>query len=90
MKNILIFLLLSIGLILLQIYLSKKISRFYGLILPSLTFILSIFTVLNLMLVEGETLFQFIIQVIYTLLLCNLPTFLFLVIYYHFHQKNKR
>lgn len=45
MKNIFILLLLIVGIILLQIYLSKKQSKFYGLILPIITFVLSIFTI---------------------------------------------
>ena len=74
MKNLFILLLIIVAIILLQVYLSKKESKWYGLILPIITFSLSIFTIFNIALLGDESIFQIIFTVIYSFILANIPT----------------
>lgn len=67
------------GIILFQIYLSKKESRWLGLVLPSILFLLSWLYPLN-MLSTGE-LWQDIWAFVIALLLSNIFTVILLVIY---------
>lgn len=89
MKNLFILLLIIVAIILLQVYLSKKESKWYGLILPIITFSLSIFTIFNIALLGDESIFQIIFTVIYSFILANIPTCILLIIYYKFHNKLK-
>ena len=98
-------LLLLAGLILLQIFLSKRDNRWFGLILPVIFFCLSIVLVFVLMpirmgisnvLVDGQNLpaeqptALLILSLFLTFLVANVPTGLFLLIYFASREKIKR
>lgn len=102
---ILALLLLLAGLILLQIYLSKRDNRWFGLILPVIFFCLSIVLVFVFMpirvgisnvLVDGKNqpaeqpTGLLILHLFLTFLVANIPTGLFLLIYFASREKMKR
>jgi fumarate reductase subunit D len=92
MKNVTILLLIlpvvAIGLICLQLFLSKKESKWFGLILPMTTFAFSLIYVLNIM--DTGSLLQNIILIISTLLTSNIFTIILLAIYFAGREKMKR
>jgi len=67
------------GVILLQLFLSKRHNKWLGLILPIFTFAFSILFVMNIR--DTANLIQIIILIISTLLICNIPTIILLAIY---------
>ena len=89
MINIFILLLIIIGIILLQVYLSKKQTKRYGLVLPSISLLLSIFALLNIHIAKDDSVVQIIITLIYSFIFSNIPTCIFLAIYYKYHNKVK-
>lgn len=87
MRNatIILFLLLPmfIGIILLQTFLSRKESKYWGLILPSITFIYSLIMLLSVPFTDGFAL----VAVLSIFLIGNVPTILFLGIYLACREK---
>ncbi len=77
---LLILFLPFVGLIFLQLYLSKSNNRFVGLILPILQFLLSLFLVFGMVFYSYEG-GSMIVTICLTLFLFNIPTLLFLLIY---------
>lgn len=78
--NFIIVLLLFVGIIWLQVFLSKKESKVLGLILPGLSFFYSLIMISALIVYDmssGEV-FGLIAS---TLLLTNVPTIIFIIIY---------
>ena len=86
--NILFILVLGVGGIVLQIFLSKKESNWLGLILPIITFSVSLLFVLNAANI-GE-LSTVIVTMVSTFLLFNIQTAVLLVIYAACRGKRKR
>ncbi|MGE4485377.1 MAG: hypothetical protein AB7C97_09750 [Oscillospiraceae bacterium] len=87
-KNIITFLLMVPGAILLQWFLSKRSCKWLGLILPIVSFAFSLLFVLNI--ADTGSLWQNIVLTVSTLLLSNIPTIIFLAIYFACRQKIKR
>ncbi|MCD8354353.1 MAG: hypothetical protein LUC47_08595 [Clostridiales bacterium] len=83
------FLVLPIGAIVLQIFLSRMESRIPGLILPGLNLVVSVLTVL-LMVANTGSLMEIIATILSTLLLFNIPTLLLLLIYYVCRRKYRK
>ena len=79
MTNILLVLVLGVGAILLQIFLSRRQSRWPGLILPALTLLYSLVMVLNV--ANTGDLTSALLAMGITFLLGNIPTLILLVIY---------
>lgn len=83
--SIIVFLLLGalvlVGAIFLQIFLSKKESKWYGLILPAITCILALFSGPIMLFSTGDIL-QDIITFVVVFILANIPTYILLAIYF--------
>lgn len=93
MKNmtIMLFLVMAllVGGIFLQIFLSKKRSKWFGLILPTITFIYSLLMISNIVVFEtmkGGEIFMLIAS---TFLISNIPTIVLLGIYFGCREKMK-
>lgn len=78
---IFLILLFYIGLSVLQYFLSKLDNKVWGLILPVLSFLISLIYVLNIAEVPEAGVGAMIGLVLMVLFLTNLPTFVFLLIY---------
>lgn len=87
LKNIIFFLVFIVGGILLQIFLSKRESKWPGLVLPIITFILSLVYILNI--APTESVRQIIVLIISTFLITNIPTVILLAIYFICQKKVK-
>ena len=81
--TLIVFIVLIVGGVLLQIFLSRRRSRWPGLVLPGLTFLYSILMVLSVAVYGrvGESGFPWG-PVLYSLILGNLPTLVLLAIYW--------
>ena len=114
--SLIVGLALMVGAIFLQIHLSKKENKWFGLILPIISFLFSLVVILNMAAyTEGKLTLQeilpdgtvvekvveetskpitdvgsFVIQVIYTFIICNIPTAILMLIYFSCRQKFKK
>ncbi len=80
-------LLLLVGGVLLQIFLSKRESRWPGLVLPLLTFLCSLLGPLNV--ADTGSVSQNFLLVAVTLLAGNIPTLVLLAIYWAAREKHR-
>lgn len=84
----LLFLLVFLaGGIFLQIFLSKRESRWPGLFLPLLTFLWSLLGPLNVM--DTGSVSQNVLMVLVTLLVGNIPTLVLLAVYWAVREKRR-
>jgi len=77
-----LLLLIILGVIILQIFLSKRKNKWIGLILPIIAFLIGLLYPLNMMAPSEGMNANFIFQLITVWVLGNIPTVVFLVIYY--------
>lgn len=75
-----VLLVLLVGTILLQIFLSKRESKWPGLVLPAITFLYSVLMVLNVTAMESAR--AVIAAVLSVLIAGNIPTLILLAIYF--------
>ena len=84
MKNvffaIVVILLLGVGGVLLQIFLSKKDSKWLGLILPIITFSISVIAVANVAMFSIDVK-QTLLTIVSVLAIYNIPTVILLCVY---------
>lgn len=99
-----IFLIISIGIVALQIFLSKKESKWLGLILPAISILFSIMAVLGLVsytTIAGQSgkvilnavqipKVSILLTGLYIFVLYNIPTAILLGIYYACREKIKK
>ncbi|MBU5628025.1 hypothetical protein KQI82_14020 [Oscillibacter sp. MSJ-2] len=86
---VLVFLLVfGAGVILLQVFLSRRESRWPGLILPGISFLWSLVYLLNLM--PGESPLQTALMALFTALLSNIPTFVLLAVYFACRERRRK
>lgn len=78
------------GIVLLQIFLSKRENKWLGLILPTISFMFSILTVLSYVVYENQSTVERIFQFIMMFLLWNIPTISLLAIYFACREKFKK
>lgn len=86
----LIGLLFIAGTILLQIFLSKRESKWLGLVLPMIAFLFSILYPLNMVAPSEGVIAGFAVQMILIWLLGNIPIIVFLIIYFGCRGKQRR
>lgn len=79
-KNITIVALIVVGGVLLQIFLSIRENKFLGLILPAISFLLSV--IFMMMVINNESLAHPVFVGLATLGLYNVPTLVFLTVYF--------
>ena len=82
-------LVLLVGGVFLQIFLSKKNSKWFGLILPAITFLYSLLMVLGVAVYDGMDGWEIFILIASTFLLSNIPTIVLLGIYFGCREKMK-
>lgn len=78
------------GVIILQIYLSKRESKWPGLVFPIISFLFSLLYPLNMVAPSEGIDIGFIIQMIVVWLLGNIPTIILLAIYFGCREKKRR
>lgn len=78
------------GIIFLQIFLSKRESKWPGLVLPIISFLFGLLYPLNMAFPSGGVTVGFIVQMIVVLLLGNIPTIIFLAIFFGCQGKQRR
>ena len=78
--NVLVFLLIfAVGVVLLQIFLSRQESRWPGLVLPGICVLFSLIAVLSVSALGGPA--EMAVTIFTVLLLYNIPTLVLLAIY---------
>lgn len=86
--GIVFFLVFTAGVILLQVFLSGRESRWLGLILPGVSFLWSLVYLLNLR--AMESLLQTVLTVLLTVLLSNIPTIVLLAVYFACRKRRRK
>lgn len=86
--TLLVLLVFMVGGILLQIFLSKRESKWPGLVLPGISFLWSLLYLFNL--VDTGSVVQNILMAILTILLSNIPTLVLLAIYWAVREKRRK
>lgn len=93
MKNVTIMLFivmaLLVGGIFLQVFLSKKKSKWLGLILPTITFLYSLLMILSIATFEAMRGGEVFMLIASTFLISNIPTIVLLGIYFGCREKMK-
>jgi len=79
--NLLILLMVLVGIVFLQIFLSKRQSKWPGLVMPIISFLFGLLYPLNMVAPSEGITIGFIIQMIVVWLLGNIPTFILMAIY---------
>ena len=79
-------LIVLVGIILLQVYLSKKENFWYGLIIPILMFLSSVLFILQIVATDENIL----ILISRSMIFANIPTILLLLIYFTCRNKLKK
>ena len=85
--TLIVLLVLVVGGILLQIFLSKRESKWPGLVLPVISFLWSLLYLFNLM--DTGSVVRNILMAILTILLTNIPTLVLLAIYWAVREKRR-
>lgn len=88
--NLLIFLLFIAGVVLLQVFLSKKDNIWLGRILPILSFLFSLIYPLNMIAPTEGVDFGFGLSMLLVWLMTNIPTIVLSVIYIACREKIKK
>ena len=88
--NTVIMLLLIIGIFVLQFFLSKRESKWPGLVIPIICFLYSLLIVLNFVAPDTGVDFTVVLQMLLAWLLGNIPTLIMLAIYFSCREKQKR
>lgn len=78
------------GIVCLQIFLSKRESRWPGLVLPVLAFLFGLLYPLNMIAPDEGITVNFIIQMLIVWFIGNIPTIILLAIYYGCRGKQRR
>ena len=86
--TLIVLLVLVVGGILLQIFLSKRESKWPGLVLPVISFLWSLLYLFNLM--DAGSVVRNILMAILTILLTNIPTLVLLAIYWAVREKRRK
>ena len=91
MEAIYLILLIMAGIVVLQVFLSKLESRWPGLVLPILAFLIgTLAPILNMVAPEEGGTIGFIFEMLFVCLLSNIPTIVFLGIYFGCRAKHRR
>jgi hypothetical protein len=87
----LLFLIIFLGgIIIMQVFLSRRENKWLGLILPIISIMFSILTVLGLAFYGNQSTAEIIFQLIMVFLLSNIPTIILLAIYFACREKFKK
>ena len=86
--SLLVLLVVVVGGILLQIFLSKRESKWPGLVLPAISFLWSLLYLFNLM--DTGSVVQNILTALLTVLLSYIPTLVLLAIYWAVREKRRK
>lgn len=84
----LLFLIIFVGAIALQVFLSKRQSKFLGLTLPIISVLNSLIIVLNIA-GDAMTKTQILIALVSAFLIGNIPTIILMAIYFGVREKMK-
>lgn len=88
--SLILTLALLVGAILLQVYLSKRKSKWLGLVLPIIAFLFGLLYPLNMIVPSEGVTAGFVFQMIWVWLLGNIPTLILLAIYFGCRGKQRR
>ena len=88
--NTLVFLLFIVCVIALQVFLSKRESKWAGLVLPVIAFLFSLLYPLNMVAPSEGVTVGFVFQMIIVWLIGNIPAIVFLAIYFSCREKQRR
>lgn len=83
-----VLLLFLAGVVLLQLFLSRRESRWPGLVLPGITFLYSVLALLSVAAMGSVG--EMVVTVLMVAVLCNIPTLILLAIYFACRKKRRK
>ncbi len=90
MTNFIAAIILLILIVLLQIFLSKNKNKFLGLILPGINILYSLLAVFGFIGYENQSLLSIILECIMIFIMCNIPTYVLLAIYFACRNNSRK
>lgn len=87
MTNTISGIILLILIVLLQIFLSRNKNKFLGLILPGITVLYSLLAVFGFIVYDNQSLLSIILEYVMIFIMCNIPTYILLAIYFACRNK---
>ena len=88
--SLIVILAVCVGGILLQIFLSRRESRWPGLLLPLLTFLYSLLAVFSVVITDSMGGWEIFTTIAAAFITANIPTIVLLAIYFACREKRKR
>ena len=88
--NLIVALAFLAGVVLLQVYLSRREGKWPGLALPILAFLFGLLYPLNMIAPAEGAVFGWVLQLLAVWLLGNIPTIILLAIYFSCREKKRR
>ena len=89
-STLILAVLVIVGIVCLQIFLSKRESKWPGLVLPILAFLFGLLYPLNMIAPDEGVTVSFIIQMLIVWIMGNIPTIILLAIYFGCRGKQRR
>lgn len=89
LKAFIFMVVLFITCIILQIFLARRKNKWLGLILPIMSFMIALLAPLNII-ADGRTTTEVIVEFLISLILANIPTIMFVLIYNICRDKYKK
>lgn len=87
---IIVFVLILAGIVVLQIFLSRRVSRLPGLVLPLLSLLFSFLVISNIAAEPDSTAVQLAGMLAASFLIYNIPTLILLAIYFACRESRKK
>lgn len=86
----LVALIFLVGVVILQVFLSKREGKWPGLVIPIMGVVFSLFGVFDMAFYGNESILQKMIAIMVSFFILNIPTFILLAIYFSCHEKVKK
>lgn len=83
------FVLICAGVVWLQIFLSKRENRWFGLFLPFICLALALLTIFSMIIPDGMSAWEAFAMAASAFLMANIPTAILLIIYFACREKTK-
>ncbi|MEG1547346.1 MAG: hypothetical protein RR232_08500 [Clostridia bacterium] len=88
--SLIIILIICVGGVLLQIFLSKKENKILGLILPLITFLFSLLSIFSVAVMDSMSAWDVFSMIAGSFIVTNIPTIILLAIYFACKEKIRR
>jgi predicted permease len=89
-SSTIVLILLFVGLSLLERFLAQKGNKWLGFIIPAICFVIALIIGIGHIVIDLHADFAILLMDIVFVIIYNIPTFIFLIIYYFSRKKNNK